>query len=143
MESRKEVIKNLFVECLPMTRMLVFALMVLLGSVAFAQTPDEYCATEKAEGENCYMDCCTSLGYAWAGAGCDVPSSEQDYVGMQCMYCTDSYVQCVDYYEQMSSGGYTGYDSGYSSGSTPSSSGGCCAGFALLAAVVGLFSLRK
>lgn len=124
-----------------MARMLVFALMVLLGGIAFAQTAEEYCSAEKAEGENCYMNCCTSLGYSWEGAGCGVPDSEQAYVTQQCGYCTDTYMQCVEYYQsQGSSGGATGYDSGYS---TSSSSSGCCAGFALLAAVAGLFSLRR
>lgn len=124
-----------------MSRMLVFALMVLLGSVAFAQTADEYCATEKAEGESCYMNCCTSLGYTWSGGGCDVPEADRDYVSMQCISCTDSYVQCVDYYESggSSGSGYTGSDSGYS---TSSSSSGCCAGFALMLALMGIVAVK-
>lgn len=122
-----------------MSRMLIFALMVLVSGIGFAQTAEEYCATEKAEGENCYMNCCTSMGYTWSGGGCELTDSEYAYVSEQCGYCTESFIQCRDYYEGvLASGG----SSGYSSGST-SSSGGCCSGFALLAALTGLFAFRK
>lgn len=125
-----------------MARMLVFALVVLLGSIAFAQTAEEYCASARTQGIDCYMSCCQSLGYSWAGDGCTVPEAERSSVASSCGYCTDAYVRCVDTYSGpgSSGSGSTGDNSGFS---TSSSSSGCCAGFALLAAAAGLFSLRK
>jgi hypothetical protein len=123
-----------------MSRMLVFALMVLIGSVAFAQTAEEYCAAEKADGESCYMDCCTSLGYSWSGGGCDVPDSEQAYVTQQCGSCADTYIQCVEYYQSQGSSGST--STGYYDTGSSSSSGGCCAGFALMLALMGIVAVK-
>ena len=120
--------------------MLVFALMVLLSGIAFAQTAEEYCSSEKATGVNCYMSCCTSLGYSWSGGGCGVPDSEQEYVTQQCGYCTDTYMQCVEYYQSQGSSG-SGYT--YDTGSTSSSSSsGCCAGFALMLALLGIVAVK-
>jgi len=109
------------------------AFLVLLAGSGFAQSAEDYCATERAEGESCYRSCCESLGYSWAGTGCNVPESEQGSVTGQCGYCTDTYMQCVAYYEQAASG----------AGSYPedssSSSSGCC-GSAMILLVVPLFA---
>lgn len=126
-----------------MSRMLVLALMVLVSGIGFAQTAEEYCSAEKAEGESCYQQCCASLGYTWSGGGCNVADADIPYLDQQCGYCTETFIQCRDYYEGVlsSGGGPSVYDAGYPSG--PTSAGGCCAGFALLAAFAGLFSLRR
>lgn len=121
----------------------LFALMVLVCGISFAQGVEEYCATERAEGESCYQNCCASLGYAWGDGGCLADDAEYAQILEQCDYCTESFIQCRDYYNTYVAGGASsGYDSGYSSGSS-SSSGGCCSGFALLALISGLFAFRK
>jgi len=121
-----------------MRTLVAFAFLVLLAGFGFAQSADEYCASERAEGESCYQSCCGMLGYTWSGAGCDVPEADQGYVSTQCGYCTDSYVECVSYYEQMSSGGGYPTDSGSGSGS-----GGCCGSAMVLLAVPLLAAFRR
>ncbi|MFH0737346.1 MAG: hypothetical protein V1827_01950 [Candidatus Micrarchaeota archaeon] len=95
-----------------------FVLVLLICGMAFAQSAEEYCYSERVAGESCYMDCCQSLGYSWGDGGCMVQDSERDTVGSICSYCTDDYMQCVEDYQY---GG--GTSSGYPGG------GGCCAGF--------------
>ena len=124
---------------------LVVAILVLLAGFGFAQSAEEYCATERAEGESCYRSCCEMLGYTWSGsgaaAGCNVGDSEQDYLSQQCGYCTESYVQCVDYYEQQASGG--GYTQDYYPDTGSSSGGGCCGSAMILLAVPLLAAFRR
>ena len=106
-----------------MTLKLVLLLLAALPALAFSQSAEDYCYSERVQGEACYQDCCESLGYTWSGGGCMVSGSDESYVSSMCDYCTDSYVQCVQDYE----GGQTG--------SYSSSGGGCCAGAILLSLV--------
>jgi len=113
----------------------VVVFLALLAGSGFAQSAEDYCSAERAEGESCYRSCCEPLGYSWAGTGCNVPESEQGFVTEQCGYCTDTYMQCVSYYEQQASGG------GYTS-DTSSSGGGCCGSAMILLAVPLLAAFR-
>lgn len=123
-----------------MKAMMLVAILALIAGFGFAQGAEEYCATERAEGENCYRSCCEMLGYTWGGTGCNVQGSEQDYVAGQCSYCTDSYVECISYYEQMSSGG--GYTQDYYPDSGSGGSG-CCGSAMILLAVPLLAAFRR
>ncbi|MEW6035793.1 MAG: hypothetical protein AB1529_04215 [Candidatus Micrarchaeota archaeon] len=100
--------------------------LMLLPALAFSQSAEDYCYSERVQGEACYQDCCESLGYSWSGGGCMVSDADQGYVSSMCDYCTDSYVQCVSDYES----GLSGQSGGYSS-----SGGGCCAGAVLLSLI--------
>ncbi|HNT60839.1 MAG TPA: hypothetical protein PKJ97_02570 [Candidatus Bilamarchaeaceae archaeon] len=119
-----------------MKAMMLVALLALISGFGLAQGADEYCAAERAEGESCYRSCCEMLGYTWSGGGCDVPEANRGHISTQCAYCTDSYMECRDYYEQMSSGG--GYPTGSGSGS-----GGCCGSAMILLAVPLLAAFRR
>ncbi|MEM4366951.1 MAG: hypothetical protein QW035_02360 [Candidatus Anstonellales archaeon] len=99
-------------------------LLVLAANLAFSQSAEQSCYSEKVQGEACYMQCCRSLGYAWDGEGCSVPDADRNYVAMQCSYCTDRYLSCIDEYNM------------YSNPQTSSTDTSCCSGFALLAALI-------
>jgi len=118
-----------------MKAIIAIAFLVLLAGFGFAQGAEEYCSAERAEGESCYRSCCESLGYSWADTGCNVPESEQDSVAGQCGYCTDTYMQCVAYYEQAASG--TG---SYTPDTGSSSSGSSCCGSAMILLAVPLLA---
>jgi hypothetical protein len=121
-----------------MKTLIAFAFLVLLAGLGFAQSAEEYCSAERAEGESCYRSCCESLGYSWVDGGCNVAESEQDSVTGQCGYCTDTYMQCVAYYEQ---GGASG--AGAYSGESSSGSSGCCGSAMVLLAVPLLAAFRR
>ena len=108
-----------------------FVFLVVVVGILSAQDAEQYCATERAEGEACYQQCCENLGYTWSGGGCGVSGSDQDYVSTQCGYCTDAYVSCIDDYEQQLAGG---------SPSSDGTAGGCCAS-AILLSVLGIACL--
>jgi hypothetical protein len=110
-----------------MTLKLVLLLLAALPALAFSQGAEDYCYSERVQGEACYQDCCESLGYTWSGGGCMVSGSDESYVSSMCDYCTDSYVQCVQDYES----GQSGQPGGYSG----SGGGGCCAGAVLLSVI--------
>jgi hypothetical protein len=114
---------------------LVLVLLVIMAGSLSAQSAEEYCSSEKTQGEACYQQCCEGLGYTYSG-GCNVPDANQDDVAMQCMYCTDEYMSCVDYYEQQLAGGPSYPDNGSSS-----SGSGCCASVILLS-LLGFACLR-
>ena len=118
-----------------MAFILVVVALVLLAGSSFAQSAEQYCASEKAQGEACYQQCCESLGYTYSG-GCNVPDANQDDVATQCMYCTDDYRSCVDYYEQQLAGGPS-----YPGNGSSSSGSGCCASVILLS-LLGVACLR-
>ncbi|MCI0504021.1 hypothetical protein L0Y65_04885 [Candidatus Micrarchaeota archaeon] len=113
----------------------VLFLLIVLAGAPLAQSASEYCSFEKAEGESCYRDCCESLGYSYDG-GCLVSGTDQDYVSSSCLYCTDSYAQCVETYE---SGGSSGASNDYSS----SGGSGCCSGFIVLSLLGASVFLRS
>ena len=117
-----------------MKMIMAVVFLALLAGSGFAQSAEEYCSAERAQGESCYRSCCESLGYSWAGTGCNVPESEQGSVTGQCGYCTDTYTQCVANYEQQASGG---------SSSSSSSGSGCCGSAMILLAVPLLAVFRR
>lgn len=124
-----------------MKAIMLVALLALVSGFGFAQSLEEYCATEYAEGESCYRNCCEMLGYSWDGTGCLASDAEYAYVSDQCGYCTESYLECKSYYEQISSGG--GYGQGYYPESGSGSSGSCCGSAMILLAVPLLAAFRR
>lgn len=120
----------------------ILLLAALLCAAVFAQDAATYCSSEKQEGENCYRNCCEMLGYTWDSSGergCLLSDEEYSDVSVQCGYCADSYLACVDNYENGGSGGTSGSSSsGYSS----SGGSGCCSGFIVLS-VLGMAAIFK
>ena len=114
-----------------MAFMIALVVLVLMAGSLSAQSAEQYCSSEKVQGESCYQQCCESLGYSYSG-GCNAPESEYDYLDSQCGYCADTYMQCVNNYET--------YGGQASSGS--SSGGGCCAG-AILLSLLGVACVRS
>jgi hypothetical protein len=113
-----------------MSKLLAFIL--IASGIAFAQSAEEYCSTERTAGESCYMQCCQSLGYSWDG-GCMVSEDQQASVSSACGYCTDTYMQCVSDYESGNSGGSSSSGSG----------GGCCGAFIFLPFIAGAAIYRN
>lgn len=49
-----------------------------------------------AAGEECYRECCVSLGYEWSGGGCTTPEEvDASELKAACAYCFDSYHECI------------------------------------------------
>ncbi|MCP4648251.1 MAG: hypothetical protein GY852_11065 [bacterium] len=98
----------------------LFALLfgLLLAGSAMAVTEPECWA----QSNTCWANCCESNGFEWdwSDEGCYVPEDMSDAEMMElCGYCDDQYFNCVE-----------GADAG------------CCMGFVLFAAAVGLFAFR-